>query len=308
MPYLGEFLSLLAAVLWAFAIILFKKSGETVHPLALNFFKNILAFVLFLFTFLVFGQSLLRDVPLSEYLLLLASGALGIGLGDSMTFKSLNLLGAGLYSIAGCLYSPVIIFLSIIFLQEGLSAIQIIGVVFVVSAVLVATLEKGDGKRTGRDIFLGILWGIFAIIAMATGIVMIKPLLDRSPLLWATEIRLVGGIISLCIIFAFLPARKHIISTLVIKRGWFYTFSGSFVGAYLAMIVWLGGMKYTQASIASALNQTSNLFIFIFAALLLKEPITLRKSIGIILAVLGAIMVSFGNEISIFGFVNALFT
>ncbi|UCH79523.1 MAG: EamA family transporter [Candidatus Coatesbacteria bacterium] len=49
-----------------------------------------------------------------------------------------------------------------------------------------------------------------------------------------------------------------------------------------------------MASVASALNQTANVFIFIFAALLLREPITARRTVGIILGVVGAILVSFG--------------
>jgi drug/metabolite transporter (DMT)-like permease len=53
-------------------------------------------------------------------------------------------------------------------------------------------------------------------------------------------------------------------------------------------------MKYTQASIAAALNQTANVFIFIFAALLLREPITRRRTLGIVLGFTGAVLVSFG--------------
>ena len=70
--------------------------------------------------------------------------------------------------------------------------------------------------------------------------------------------------------------------------------TASFVGAYLAMFFWLAGMKFTQVSIAAALNQTSNIFVFIFAALFLREPITSRRTIGIILAVSGALLVYFG--------------
>jgi drug/metabolite transporter (DMT)-like permease len=73
-----------------------------------------------------------------------------------------------------------------------------------------------------------------------------------------------------------------------------YLISSSFLGAYLAMILWLAGMKFTMASIAAALNQTSNIFIFIFAAIFLKEPITPRRTAGIVLGVAGAFMVTFG--------------
>jgi len=56
----------------------------------------------------------------------------------------------------------------------------------------------------------------------------------------------------------------------------------------------MGGMKYTQASVASALNQTSIVFIFILAAVFLKEPVNRFKIIGIFLAFLGVILVSLG--------------
>jgi drug/metabolite transporter (DMT)-like permease len=42
------------------------------------------------------------------------------------------------------------------------------------------------------------------------------------------------------------------------------------------------------------LNQLSNIFIFILAALVLKEPVTLRRLIAIILAFGGALLVFFG--------------
>jgi drug/metabolite transporter (DMT)-like permease len=60
------------------------------------------------------------------------------------------------------------------------------------------------------------------------------------------------------------------------------------------MLVWLAGMKYTQVSIASALNQTSNVFVFILAAMLLKEPVNLIRIVAIILGFAGAVIVSFG--------------
>jgi drug/metabolite transporter (DMT)-like permease len=288
---------LLTAVAWAFAVILFKKSGETVHPIGLNLFKDLFALVLFLPTMWLFGETLWRDAPAAEYALLLASGALGIGLGDTFFFKSLNLLGAGLTAIVDCLYSPFIIGMSMLFLAERLSVLQGVGAALVVAAVLAASLEWRKGLIGRRDLAFGILYGVLGLASMAVGIVMIKPLLERSPLLWATEIRVMGGVAALAVILLFHRRRRAIVSSVVSTRGWRYMLGGSFAGAYLAMVLWLAGMKYTQASVAAALNQTANVFIFIFAALLLREPITRRRTLGIVLGFAGAVLVSFGYAI-----------
>ncbi len=264
------------------------------HPIGLNLFKDLFALVLLVPTMWLFGETLWRDAPAAEYALLLASGALGIGLGDTFFFKSLNLLGAGLTAIVDCLYSPFIIGLSLLFLAEKLSALQVVGAALVVAAVLAASLEWRKGLIGRRDLAFGILYGVLGLASMAVGIVMIKPLLERSPLLWATEVRVIGGVAALAVILLFHRRRRAIVSSVVSTRGWRYMLGGSFVGAYLAMIFWLAGMKYTQASIAAALNQTANVFIFIFAALLLREPITRRRTLGIVLGFAGAVLVSFG--------------
>ncbi|HEB83548.1 MAG TPA: hypothetical protein ENI92_00960, partial [Bacteroidetes bacterium] len=52
--------------------------------------------------------------------------------------------------------------------------------------------------------------------------------------------------------------------------------------------------KYTQASTASALNQTSSVFIFFLAAVLLREQLSRRAGFALALAMIGAMMVTFG--------------
>lgn len=295
-PYPGEIFAFVTAIVWASAVILFKKSGETVHPVALNFFKNLLAMVLLIPTIYLFEGWIFKGFTWTEIVMLLVSGALGIGIADTLFFKSLNLLGAGLSAIVDCLYSPSIIFLAFLWIGERLGVLQIVGVVMIISAVL--TISRADKSEFigKRNLLLGILWGVLAMITMAVGIVMIKQILNRSPLLPLTEIRLFGGGIILAIVFLFHPRKKLIASPHLTGRGWIYMLAGSFLGAYCALLLWLAGMKYTQASVAAALNQTSNIFIFIFAAIFLKEPITRRRLAGIVLGFAGALIVTFGNS------------
>ena len=293
-PYLGQMLALLSSIIWAFAVILFRKSGETVHPIALNLFKNLLAIILILPTMAIFHQSLILAVPLNKYLIFLLSGILGMAIADTLFFMSLNKIGASLIAIVACTYSPFIITLSVIFLKESLAILQIFGAVLIVLAVLLTMRIKHIDHITRRTILLGILWGTLSNAATAVGIILIKPLLSTTPLLWATEIRLIGGFLSLLIVTLFLPMRRQIFMSLSTMKGLGYSIGGTIVGTYLAVIIWLAGMKYTSASIASALNQTSSVFVFLFAALILKEKVTLHRTLTITLAIAGVLLVFLG--------------
>jgi drug/metabolite transporter (DMT)-like permease len=253
----------------------------------------LLAVILLVPTSLILGKSLFYPAPVNDYLIIFLSGALGIGIADTMFFRSLNLLGAGMSAIVDCLYSPFIIGLSTLCLNERLSIIQYVGVVMIISAVLTATQKKGRGKINRHDLVWGVFWGAMAMAVMAVGIVIVKPLLERSPLLWVTQMRLLSGALVLILILFLHPRRRRIIESLYAVKNWHYTLTGSFLGAYLSMILWLAGMKYTQASAAAALNQTSNIFIFIFASIFLKEEFNLQRVLAILLAVTGVLIVTF---------------
>lgn len=293
-PYLGQTLALLSAILWAFAVILFKKSGESVHPLALNLFKNSLAALLFVPTIILFGEPLFRPAPLREYAIFSLSGLLGMAVGDTLFFMSLNRIGASISAVVSYMYSPSIIILSLMFLRETLTPFQIIGVILIIAGLIFATRIKLPENLTRKTLITGIIWGILSTLATAVGVVLIKPMLNTAPLLWATQIRLLASIFGLLAILTLLPERKKIVASLFSLKSFGWTVGGTIIGTYLTLVIWLGGMKFTQASIAAPLNQLSNIFIFLFATLFLKEPITLRKLIAILIAFTGALLVFLG--------------
>jgi drug/metabolite transporter (DMT)-like permease len=139
-----------------------------------------------------------------------------------------------------------------------------------------------------------VVWGIAAVASMAVGVVMVKPILDQAPLLWSLQVRLIGGVAALALFLWINPARKKILRSLTVKESRAWTASSTIIGGYIAMVVWLGGIKLTKASIASALNQTNTVFILIFAALVLHERITPARVVAIVLAGCGALLVTFG--------------
>lgn len=293
-PYLGEICSLAAAILWALAIVLFKKSGEHVHPVALNVFKNVLASCLYLPTIYLTGGTLAAPFPVGDYWLLAVSGAIGIAIGDTLLFQCLNMIGASATALVSMLYSPLIIGLGFLWLGEALTALQLVGVALIIGAVLETTRAEDRREITRRRRALGIVVGVLAVVAMAVGVVMIKRLLDRAPLLWAIEIRLFGGVAALLLYLLFNPNRKRVFATLIVRESRMVTIASSIIGGYAAMVVWLAGMKFTLVSIASALNQTNTIFVLLFAAWILHERITRTRVIAILVAFAGATLVTFG--------------
>lgn len=93
-------------------------------------------------------------------------------------------------------------------------------------------------------------------------------------------------------IVAFHPKRKQYLDELKFSRAWVVVVPASVCGNFIALLFWVAGMKYTTASQAGILNQMSTIFIFILAAIFLKEKITVNRSIAV--AVTGACLTIFG--------------
>ncbi|MBD3333122.1 EamA family transporter [candidate division GN15 bacterium] len=290
--YLGEFWALMTAITWSSAVILFKKSGETVHPLGLSLFRTVLATALFIPTVWIMGHDVFHDASSTDYSIILLSGLLGIGLADVLYLQCLNTLGASLTAIVDCLYSPSVIGLSMIYLGESLNFMQMVGVLLIISAVLTATGMRKAHKLDMRTILLGVLWGGLAMFLTAVSIVIVKPVLDQQSLVWVNLWRTMAGMVFLSAVLSLHPRRMSIARSVIAADRRVYTWAGSFLGTYVAVMMWLAGLKYTQASVAAALNQSSNIFIFVFAGLFLKEQLTPLKTVGIVLGVGGVLLVT----------------
>ena len=292
--YQGELLAITSALFWALAVILFRLTGRHVRPLSLNLFKIILCSGLFVVTSLAMGEPLFPEVPLKTYAMLLLSGAVGIGISDTLYFASLNRLGAGLSAIVNCTYSPLVIGLATVFLGERISMLQVLGVCLIIGAVLI--ISRGNHtapQKKRRDLSIGIALGLAAMLAMAVSIILMKPYLPEVPVVWATLVRTLGGLILLGGVFGFRSDRRSYTREILDKKNWKLLISSSVFGGYLAYTAWMGGMKFTQASTAAALNQMSTVFIFILAVVLLREKATTGKLLALALAVGGVLLVTF---------------
>ena len=292
-PYIGEILSLSAALFWAIGVIFFKLAGERMPPLALNLYKNCVALVLLPITMLIASQSFFPEVPLEWWLLMAASGVIGIAVADTMFFFSLEKLGAGLTAVVDTTYTPLMLGMSFFFLSEDMAPKSLVGAVLIMGALLVGSAARPDKGKTRRDIIIGTVVGILGIFLMAIGIVMIKGILSDVPILWATTVRIAAATVALIPMMIFHPRRRLLFKSVLSSKAWTSAFPAAVFGTYLAMIVWIGGMKYIDVHRAALLNQMSAIFIFVFAVIFLKEPLTRRRLMAISLAATGAFLVAY---------------
>ncbi len=294
---MGSIFALGCAFFWGSSVILFKKAGTVFSPVALNIYKSIVAMILVSLTMLVLGLPFFPEVDARVWWTLALSGFSGITLADMFYFMALNRLGAGMVAVVECLYLPCVLFFSFIFLGEHLGTQGIIGSIMVLSAILVGSLPlqglKAGAENNGATSPLGIITGVLAMVFLALGIVIAKEVLDQAEVFWATLVRVTAGCAGLIPIVLLHPKRKKYIGELKFSKTWLLAFPASVSGNYIALVLWVAGMKYTTASRAAVLNQLSVIFIFIMATVLLKEKMTAQRLSAILIAVAGAYLVIF---------------
>jgi drug/metabolite transporter (DMT)-like permease len=282
---LGELFSISSAAAWAVGVILYRRLGETLPPLQLNFLKNCLVLCMLIPAIFLFHGSQLPLFSLQDILLALLSGLIGIGIADTLYFRALNELGAGRMGILGNFYSPFVLLLSFMFLGDRLKPWQWAGFALVSLGVSLASKPNQLEAAKPAHYFRGLGFGLLSIALMAISIVLVKRPLEAQPLLWITGIRMLGALIGMVLIASirdelhFLKPAKNI--------QWRKLILAAFVGQFVAMVLWLAGYKYTSASVAAILNETASVFILLLAAFWLKEPLRRRGILGVMLTLSG---------------------
>ncbi|MBL4671008.1 MAG: DMT family transporter [Arenicella sp.] len=287
----GEVFALVCAILWAGAVVLFKHVGESMSANTLNLVKNILGLSLLLPTALAFEGLSLPTLSSSEWLILIASGYFGIAVADTWYLQALRNLGAGRTAIVASLYSPFVVILSIMFLHESLALWQWLGFVMVLAGILTVVYQRSYQNVDRAALIKGILLASAAVFLTAAGVVSMKPILANTGFFWMVSLRMLAGVIGMLI---FLSLRGQLLSSYRVITGgehrWQYIILASVMASYLSMLFWLGAFKYAEASVASVLNETANMFIVIMAWLFLKEELTKRKIVGVSLTFAGVLV------------------
>ena len=285
----GEIAALLAACLWAVASVVYARLGERIPPLQLNLIKGIVAIALLLLTILIRGE-LFPTIELIPLCLLLLGGVVGIGLGDTAFFATINRLGARRALLMETLAPPMTAILALIFLQERLNVSAWCGILLTILGVAWVVTERvpNTSDSSAKHLWQGIGFGLLAAITNAIGAVLSRAAFANTSIspLWATLIRLSAGVLLLVVGAPFGLQNSFQLKSLRSVRVILATFFAAFCGTYLGIWLQQTAIKFTEAGIASTLLQTSPLFM-IPLAICIGETVSLRAVAGVVIAIAG---------------------
>lgn len=292
MDLLGKILALACALVWATAVIFFKRAGDSIRPLALNFYKTAIAALVMLPVLFYYGFA---DISQHDLLVVLLSGALGIALSDTLFFTALDRLGASLTAIVDCLYAPFVMLASWLMLGQQPRPAQIGGAALVAAAmVVVSTAGEHESAPRPRRLWSGLLAGAAAMAVMAVAIALMQPVLARAPLLLVTELRILAALAVLAPLLLLHRDRRTLLSSLSGRGAMRHALPGALLGSVLSMVLWIAAFKFTSVNSAAILNQTNTILVVVLASFWLKEPFTRRRLAGTVLAFAGAVLVMAG--------------
>ena len=285
----GQVAALVAAWLWAVATVVYGRVGEHIAPLELNLVKGLLALVMLAITLILVGDSLAGIEPLALGLLLL-SGAIGIGLGDTAYFETIKHVGARRTLLLGMLAPPLSALLALVLMGEVLTLSAWIGVLVTVLGVAwVVTERVPSSLKTPPDLRKGVLFGLAAALAQASSGVLSRAALvetEVSPL-WSAMLRMAAGVVILAVWMVL--TRQPVGRWLGVERPrrlWGRLLFATFAGTYLAVWLQQVSLKLIPAGVALTLLATGPLFV-LPVAVLTGERISFRAVVGVLIALVG---------------------
>lgn len=289
---MGELAALASAALWAAASLIFASAGARMPAVTMNLLKTGLAFFgLALTSRVIEGHVFASDLAPSALGWLAASGVLGLTIGDSLYFASLQLLGTRRALVLWALTPAATAILGALFLSEPITAGFLFGFILTSAGVGIVLSERAGAAGARAPIaswrwapVLGVLAGLGAVLCQAAGSVTAKLGGGGLSGLELAVLRLAFGTVALAVPGALgLRAGRANIDL----RGLAQVGLATFIGTYLGIWLWMIALQNAFAGVVATLQSTSPVFVLPMARFALGERVGTRAGVGSALAVAG---------------------
>lgn len=284
---IGIFAALGSSASWAVGSILFKRIGTDLSSSAMTLAKGGLSVGLLSLAVLLTGIKPMATGPL---LLLVISGVVGIGLGDTFFFEALKHLGAHALVIMMMLGQVLTALLAIPFLGEMPTAVSWCGIALVLIGVSLVLWQPQVASTQAVD-RRGLGFGLLTVVCLSGSLIIAKQGLAGISALQGTWIRMAAGTIAM---LGFGLSKRGRI------RGWIAPFRHPVVfrdfAASVAVITfggfWLSllALKQLDVAIANTLSSTEPVFVLPLAVMFLGERVSRRAVVGTGVTMAGVVL------------------
>ncbi len=269
---------------------IFMRRSLAEFPASMSFFMNAVTGVLIWIPFALLTNGVWSDVPsVLPYALLSAI------LSEALVFYA---LAKGDTIITGVLFATYPLFtilFAFLLLQEKLLAVAWLALVFVIIGTLIVCAptktEWSENKLQHWKFYL-IAWPLFAAMAVGFSDVVGKYNVDQTS---AGTFLIALALAEIPVSLLFLKLQKQKISQFatffVNFREYKYAFLSGLLGTLTIIALWLS-FEALPASVASPVTALSPIFVFILGVFILKERISFKNTLGLLIVTGGVLLLS----------------
>jgi DME family drug/metabolite transporter len=278
---LGEAFAVLAAILWAGSMVVAAKTLKDVGPVRANALKTLFSAATMLpIAFLMgeFQNLFYLDFYGSLYVIIAA--IIGFGIGDTLIFRSIGLIGVSRSYTIGYSYPFFAIALATVFLGEPFLLRYIFGAVIIFFGIVNIVLERNvafDKSNTK-----GFILAFAAAISWSIGTTLVALGLRTVNIIQANTIRF-----PLLFIFLFIFSILRPGESRLNKENLSLLLLSGILGMTIGGIVFLFSIQLIGVARAAPLSSSSPLWAAIMSSLYLKEKITWRVIMSSIMVAVG---------------------
>lgn len=286
MEIVGILSAIISAASWACGTLLFDRIGKVMSPAGMTFVKGTASIVLMALLVICMGG--FDGVGSADCLYLAMSGVIGISIGDTLFFKSLQDLGAKMQVLFFMLGQVMTMVLSFMFLGELLTTHEYFGsLILLVGVTIVLWGKQEDHPNKTR----GIIFGFLSIVCFSLSAVIVKYSITNINVVSATFYRmffgtlfvLIAGVSSKKIKSWINPLRDVRLTVLFVINVFVITFGGFL----LSMVA----IKNISVSLASVLSTTEPVFVLLFAYMFNHDEITKRELVGAFISIVAVLFI-----------------
>jgi drug/metabolite transporter (DMT)-like permease len=298
MLFIGELAAIVTSICFSIGPTFFTMAGHLVGSVVVNRTRLVVAFIyLAIVHSIIYGTPLPFDASADRWFWLSLSGVIGFVIGDAALFQAFITIGTRLTMLIFAISPVISAILAWVFLEENLTALQIIGMAITLSGVAWVVAEKENQPQqtlSKREYAWGLFLGVAGAVGQSGGMITAKlGLYGDFPPLSGQIIRMVAAMVIIWIMTFISRQAKETVQKFLgqgdaVKFILIASIIGPFIGVWFSLL----SIQNTSLGVASTLMALPPVFLIPIGYFVFKERITLRAIIGTLVA-LGGVAVLF---------------